>query len=226
MRMLALVGALLLVIVAFFHGYVEKQHWFSIEKITLKGELTYLTEDELMTAYDSLLGRSLLQISLAEVFEITNTPPWVESTSIRRVWPNELRIYVVEHTPLAFWRTGQIITASGRVIAPSVRPDLPLPHLSGPVGAEQVALEQFGLVSQVLSSSGLRVQSLTLEARGSWTVAFFNGLLVRLGREEILERLQRFIAVYKTDLSGRIDKIISVDARYPHGIAVEWLVEP
>jgi cell division protein FtsQ len=34
--------------------------------------------------------------------------------------------------------------------------------------------------------------------------------------------LQRFIAVYKSDLSGRMANIESIDARYPHGIAVAW----
>lgn len=104
---------------------------------------------------------------------------------------------------------------------PSI-PELPIPHLFGPEGSSDVVLEQFGLISQVLSEGDLRIATLTLEARGAWNVSFSNGLHVKLGREEILERLQRFITVYKSDLSGRIDRITSVDARYPHGVAVGW----
>ncbi|MGB7392491.1 cell division protein FtsQ/DivIB, partial [Marinomonas sp.] len=80
----------------------------------------------------------------------------------------------------------------------------------------------FGLISQVLSSTSLRIEKLSLELRGAWNITFTNGVKVKLGREEILERLQRFIAVYKSDLSGRIDQISSIDARYPHGVAVAW----
>ena len=83
-------------------------------------------------------------------------------------------------------------------------------------------MEQFRLVSQVLTNSSLKVEKLELEERGAWNVYFTNGLLVKLGRDEILWRLQRVMAVYKSDIDGRMESIESFDARYPHGVAVVW----
>jgi len=103
--------------------------------------------------------------------------------------------------------------------------DFPLTHLFVQPDTQIVVLDQFSLISQMLSTSSLRVASLKLESRGAWNISFTNGVSVKLGRDEVLERLQRFVAVYKSDLSGRIDRIASVDARYPHGVAVKWLPE-
>ncbi|NLQ18487.1 FtsQ-type POTRA domain-containing protein [Marinomonas sp. M1K-6] len=222
MRIAALIGAILLILVAAFQGNDSPDTWFAIEKITIKGDLKYVTQDELQSDFSSLLGRSLLSVPLPEALEIVLSSEWVISAEIRKVWPNTLQILVSEHTPLAYWGDGQLISTSSEVIAPKNVPDLPLTHLYGPEDSSGVVLEQFGLMSQVLASTSLRVASLTLEPRGAWSVVFANGIMVKLGREDVLERLQRFIAVYKSDLSGRIDQIVSIDARYPHGVAVGW----
>ncbi|WP_328797735.1 cell division protein FtsQ/DivIB [Marinomonas vulgaris] len=207
---------------AFFQGDDSSEEWFAIEKVEIQGDLEYTTHAALESEYVAFLGRSLLSVSLSEVLSSVLSSEWVQSAEIRKVWPNTLQILVHEHTPLAYWRNGQLISTSADIISPRRVPELPLTHLHGPEDASDIVLEQFGLVSQVLSSSTLKVSVLTLEPRGAWRITFANGIEVKLGRDDILERLQRFIAVYESDLSGRMGLIDSVDARYPHGVAVSW----
>lgn len=222
MRIAALIGAILLILVATFQDENSPVTWFAIQKIEIEGDLNYVTEAELEAHYSELLGESLLSLSVADALDLARSPEWVESAEVRKVWPNILQVLVHEYTPLAYWRDRQLISTSSAVIRPNQIPDLSLPRLYGPDGTSDVVLEQFGLISQVLAATSLRIFTLTLEPRGAWNVTFSNGIVVKLGREEVLERLQRFIAVYKSDLSGRIDQITSVDARYPHGVAVGW----
>ncbi|MEP0072130.1 MAG: cell division protein FtsQ/DivIB [Marinomonas sp.] len=222
MRIAAFIGAILLILVATFQDENSPVTWFAIQKIEIKGDLNYVTEAELEAHYSKLLGESLLSLSVADALDLARSPEWVESAEVRKVWPNILQVLVHEYTPLAYWRDRQLISTSSAVIRPNQIPDLSLPRLYGPDGTSDVVLEQFGLISQVLAATSLRIFILTLEPRGAWNVTFTNGIVVKLGREEVLERLQRFIAVYKSDLSGRIDQITSVDARYPHGVAVGW----
>ncbi|MFT2109847.1 cell division protein FtsQ/DivIB [Marinomonas sp. 2405UD68-3] len=225
MRILALFGASLLVILATFQGYIEKQDWFVIEHVSVKGNFQYTSDTQLLNFYNNLLGESLLSHSLDNLLVLATTPEWVKSASVRKIWPNSIQVYAVEHIPLAVWRDRNLITSNGQIITPIKVPNLPLPRLFGPEGTHKIVLEQFELVSQVLSSSDLRAVNLNLEARGAWSITLSNDLIVRLGRDDVLERLQRFIAVYKSDLSGRINKIVSIDARYPHGVSVEWKKE-
>ncbi|GAA0242589.1 cell division protein FtsQ/DivIB [Marinomonas primoryensis] len=220
--MAALIGAVLLVLVASFQSNDSPDTWFAIQKIEIKGDFKYAVEDDLQADFSSLLGQSLLGVSLSDSLVVVLSSEWVASAEIRKVWPNTLQVLVHEYTPLAYWGDRQLISTSAVVITPREVPELPLTKLYGPEDSSDVVLEQFGLVSQVLAFTSLRVATLTLEPRGAWSIVFTNGVKVKLGREEILERLQRFIAVYKSDLSGRIDQITSVDARYPHGVAVGW----
>jgi cell division protein FtsQ len=220
--MAALIGAVLLVLVASFQSNDSPDTWFAIQKIEIKGDFKYVTEDDLQADFSSLLGQSLLGVSLSDSLVVVLSSEWVASAEIRKVWPNTLQVLVHEYTPLSYWGDRQLISTSAVVITPREVPELPLTKLYGPEDSSDVVLEQFGLVSQVLAFTSLRVATLTLEPRGAWSIVFTNGVKVKLGREEILERLQRFIAVYKSDLSGRIDQITSVDARYPHGVAVGW----
>lgn len=222
MRLAALIGAVLLILVASFQGENSPDTWFAINKIDIQGDLKNTSQVELQQEFSPLLGRSLLGLSVKEALQTVLSSPWIESAEVRKVWPNTLQVIVHEYVPLAYWRDGQIISASAVVITPPTVPDLPLPSLFGPADSSDVVLEQFGLISQVLAPTSLRIAKLTLEPRGAWQIVFRNGLVVKLGRDEILERLQRFIAVYKSDLSGRIEQISSIDARYPHGVAVGW----
>lgn len=223
MRIAALIGAILLILFAVFQGKGSSESWFAIHSIEIKGDLKHASASQLQKDYASLLGKSLLTTSLSEIKAVALSPQWVQSVEVRKVWPNTLQVLVHEHEPLAYWNDRQLITTGAVIISPKTVPDLPLPKLFGPEDSSDVVLQQFGLISQVLSLGSLRIETLKLEPRGAWVITFKNGILVKLGREAILERLQRFIAVYKTDLSGRIGQISSVDARYPHGVAVAWI---
>ena len=222
MRIAALFGAFALFLLAFLQGEAESRGWFSITAVEIEASFSNVSEQELNLIYDGFVGQSLLFSSVLSLSKKASEPAWVNSVSVRKVWPNKLKFVVTEEVPVANWRKGQVITAQGRVISPSNSLSLPLPSLQGPVGTSRNVLEQFRLVSQVLTNSDLKVATLELEERGAWNVYFSNGLLVKLGRDEILSRLQRFIAVYKSDLSGRMARIDSIDARYPHGVAVIW----
>ena len=222
MRFAALMGAFALFLLAFLQGEAESRGWFSIAEIELEGEFDRISKPELLSVYDELLGQSLLFSSVEGISLQASEPAWVDSVTVRKLWPNKLHFVITEEMPVANWRAGQIITAQGEVISPLVSSGLPLPYLLGPVGMSRHVLEQFRLVSQVLASSDLKVKTLELEERGAWNIYFTNGLLVKLGRDEILSRLQRFIAVYKSDLSGRMARVDAIDARYPHGVAVIW----
>jgi len=57
---------------------------------------------------------------------------------------------------------------------------------------------------------------------GEWTLTFSNGINLNIGAGEFDARVQRFVAVYASELSGLVDQVATVDARYANGIAVSW----
>ena len=58
--------------------------------------------------------------------------------------------------------------------------------------------------------------------RRAWQVQFDHGPLLRLGRQDLDRRLQRFAGVVSTQLHGLLGHMQSVDMRYTNGFAVQW----
>ena len=76
---------------------------------------------------------------------------------------------------------------------------------------------------EALQKTGLAIQRLTLEDRGEWVLQLKNQIVVKLGKEDIFERMQRFIKVYEAvGLDDKVGAIAEIDTRYPNGVAVSW----
>jgi cell division protein FtsQ len=71
-----------------------------------------------------------------------------------------------------------------------------------------------------LETFGLRLDAVTLDARGAWTLDFAGGLSVRLGVAEVEERVARLLRVYAEVASAGRPAVI--DMRYSNGLAVRW----
>ena len=82
---------------------------------------------------------------------------------------------------------------------------------------------QYQQLNQVLSLAGQGIDVLQQNPQGAWTFEV-EGITVRLGKEDVLQRMKRFMQVYKTiRVAG--DEILSIDTRYPNGVAVAWNLE-
>lgn len=81
-------------------------------------------------------------------------------------------------------------------------------------------MEQYQLFNQMLMTSGLRIRELAMNDRGSWSVVVEGGLMINIGREEVMERLQRFITFYDRHMHKDFENLSSIDLRYRNGISV------
>ena len=96
-----------------------------------------------------------------------------------------------------------------------------LPILSGPIDSQIRVMEQYQLMNQLLYSSGLKLNGLTLSMRGSWDLTLNESIRVAVGRIEVVERFQRFIDFYEGQSVSQTANISSVDLRYDNGIAIK-----
>ena len=66
------------------------------------------------------------------------------------------------------------------------------------------------------------LQRLQMNDRGAWTATLNGGAVLVLGRQEPLEKLRRFMWVYKQQLAADFERLKRVDTRYINGLAVSW----
>ena len=70
--------------------------------------------------------------------------PWVATVSVRKQWPDELQVYIVEHKPVAIWNSDLLLNAKGQVFqADNEALQAYLPQLYGPEGSELEAWQAF-----------------------------------------------------------------------------------
>jgi cell division protein FtsQ len=168
-----------------------------VTSIIISGEMPYSQRSDIIAAIDNVDMGNFFQVDVNEVQKSVLTLPWVYSVAVRKQWPNELKIYVVDQRPVALWNGEFLINQQGNVFQANIdRINHYLPSFFGPEGSEALALENYINISSLLDFQSLAIDELVLSERFSWLLTLDDGVTLNLGREERVERVQRFMDVY------------------------------
>jgi cell division protein FtsQ len=172
---------------------------------------------------DRVQGFGLVSVNLPAVQRSIESLPWVDTATVGRAWPRGLSVVVVEQVAAARWGANGLLNARGELFASESRHIPPeLPRLSGPAGSEAQVAQRYLAIQGRLVEGGLRITALRLDARGAWEIDLDNGVKVRLGRRQVDERFERFVAAALPLVAQRGGDIDYVDMRYTNGFAVGW----
>ncbi len=192
-----------------------------IHTVRIESPVRRISEAEIRTVLARRLDEGFLRIDVRQVKAELEENPWVDQASVRRVWPDSLAVNVIEQQPIARWGETELLNAyAEKFTPPDMRVVESLPELRGPEDKALTMMRQYQQFSQMLSPSGLRIRKLSLSERGSWTLEVDNELRLELGREHLVERLQRFVVLYDRALYQKVDEISVIDLRYRNGMAV------
>ena len=76
--------------------------------------------------------------------------------------------------------------------------------------------------SRLLKPLKLAPTHMTLSDRRALELKLNNGLVLELGREKVLERLEKFVGVYERTIAKLPQSVTYADLRYPNGFAVRY----
>jgi len=142
---------------------------------------------------------------------------------VQRRWPDAIVVGVVEQQAAARWGDDGLLNTRGELFVSGARYLPPeLPRLDGPPGTEAVVAQRYLAVQGRLLDQGLRLSALRLDPRGAWEMELTNGVTVRLGRNQVDQRTDRFIRVAAQVIAGRAADIGYVDMRYSNGFSIGW----
>jgi len=194
-----------------------------VRRIEITGEFTHLRTVDIERRVAQVLDGGFLDLDMRQVRAAVMTLPWVEQVSVRRVWPDTLRMHVVEQVPLARWNEDALVNLRGQVFRPDPLPALDgLPRLRGEDGmAPEVVAFYLRLYTGALPE-GLEIAELSRNRRSEWRVVFADGLELMLGREDLGARLAVFSRVYSQLVAHMGRRLRRIDMRYEHGFAVQW----
>jgi cell division protein FtsQ len=167
------------------------------------------------------VGGSFFTVDLEQTRRSFEQLPWVRKVSVRRHFPWSLEVTLEEHVPMARWNGVALVNTYGEVFAGQSA--LMLPEFNGePETSVQVA-GMYIAMNQQLQVLQRNIAQISLSPRFAWKLRLDNGMQLELGREQMQQRLARFVAVYPYSLEKVASRINYVDLRYRNGFAVSQM---
>ena len=148
--------------------------------------------------------------------------PWVESATVRKIYPATLQIKLSERRPFALWQDGadiKVIERDGKVIAPYTNAKFAsLPLVVGE-GAEKRA-DMFIAGMARFPAIASRVKGYVRVADRRWDLRLDNGVTVKLPEKAELAAVQALAGLQER--TGVLDKdIVAIDMRIEDRLTVQ-----
>jgi cell division protein FtsQ len=213
-------------------GWMEDAQRLPLSKLVLTGDRHYTRNDDIRQSILALGAPGTFMTQDVNIIQSQiERLPWIKQASVRKQWPDELKIHLVEYVPIARWNDQHMVDMDGNSFSvPADRTSKQvLPMLYGPEGSESEVLQGFHDMGQVLAKDKFTLKEAAMTARRSWQVTLSNDIKLNLGRGDTMKRLARFVELYpvlqQQALADHKD-ISYVDLRYDSGAAVGWKPAP
>jgi cell division protein FtsQ len=207
------------------HHILARALGLGVDRVTISG-IAQLTEPEILRAAGISPRTSLPFLSVRETRERLEQVPLIKSASVRKLYPNELAITLVEREAHALWqKNGElfIIAADGTVI--DSFEGARFAYLPLVVG-EQANLRTKDYLALLEAAGPLksRIRAGTLVSGRRWTLKIDNGIDVRLPEHGSTAALARLIELEREQNVLQKD-VIAIDLRMADRIVVRLTEE-
>jgi len=205
---------------------------FAIGGIVVQGDVTHNSAATLRANVAPRLAGNFFTVDLLQAREAFEAVPWVRRATVKRQFPNKLRVELQEHEPEAYWgpdSESRLVNTFGEVFEANPgdveREDMP--RLVGPEGMAPQVLAMYRGLQPLLEKLDLGIEQVVLTGRGGWTLHLDSGATVELGRgttEEVLARSQRFaqtLTQVTAKYGRRPEALVTADLRHTDGYAVK-----
>lgn len=217
-----LLAVLLFLSLRLVYTYLADRDRFPVNRVKVISTPKYMTQQQLDQILEKYWQYSFFSFPVASLEKELSSCNFIEKAEIEREWPDILKIKLSEKVAVAFWKKG-LLMEDGRFFD-DLQSTLnnELPHLSGPENKQQEVLQIYKKMSKILSLYGLSIASVKWRENQSWDLVLTNGVALRLGKQDLEPRIIRFCKAWPAVFAAHSGQLVSVDLRYPRGMAVEW----
>lgn len=225
LRLAAWIVAIMLIalpVVGVLQGWFASARW-PVRELQVHATFRHVSADAVRAAVKPKLAAGFFAIDLAQVRDAVAALPWVAGVEVSKRWPDALDISVTEIQPVARWGDGALLGRGGRIFkVPNADVVHGLPRFNAPDDRAAEVMAFYRTASTDFVPYGLRVDTVDLSARGSWTLVLSNGARVIVGDGQPGQRLARFAAALPVLMRGRTQGFVYADLRYSNGFALHW----
>lgn len=222
-----LVICALLLIARLAYLYMANPERFPISTVKIIASYQHISRKQIETVLANYADDSFISLPVFKLQQDLSAIDWVGDVEIDRIWPDTLKIVLKEKLPIAIWNQA-LMTSEGQLFNMNVPMqdkqivEMNLPKLSGPKDQQIDVLQVYQKLSKLLAPYGLTASALDLRDNQAWDLYLANGIVLRLGKQDLEKRVLRFCKAYSVMFADKSEQIESVDLRYEHGLAVQW----
>ncbi|UCD67298.1 MAG: cell division protein FtsQ/DivIB [Betaproteobacteria bacterium] len=191
---------------------------FSVSGIDVVGNVAHVTREQVRTIAVNELRGTFFTVDLRGTQTAFEKLPWVRRVVVRRRWPNRLEVVVEEHRELARWGNSALVNHHGEMFEGAINKRLPV--FEGPTGSQSDIARNYRRFNQSLALIGRKVTRVQVSDRRAWRLDLDDGMVIELGRDGVVERLEGFVTAYAHSVGELRGKTDYVDLRYSNGFAV------
>ena len=176
--------------------------------------------------------RNFFTVDISKIRDTLKEIPWVKDVSVKREWPNRLKIFLYLHKPVALWGEQEVLSQDGVIFEENqavAESEGELPHIYGLPELSAKIYQQYLDFDKICQPRELKIVSLTLTPMSGWFLVFknsesktvevvFKGSDTNQAMSLRLERILNMMPQMKDHLGTHPRKI---DARYTKGVAVQ-----
>mgnify|MGYP000122569560 FL=1 len=208
-------------LIASVWGLQQVRWGWSVENVEIEGEFRYWQANDLAKQLLWVKEQNFFSLDVRQVKYKIEQLALIKSAQVKKVWPDTLLVKFKEDIPVAVWNQQTLLNPKGEeLLLPERLNTNELPKLFGPQQKTAQVMRQFQRFQTRLSSVNAAMVSLTMNSVGSWQMQLENGWTIRLGRQQIEQRVERLIELLKILPQ---EKVAVVDLRYGKGAAIKWL---
>ncbi len=217
LTIMLVVGSLLLLAYSALN-YALQLPVFKLRTVQLTNTPQHVDVNQVSRLVKRVVGGSFFTVDLEQTRRTFEQLPWVRKVGVRRQFSWGLEVTLEEHVPIARWNNTSLVNTYGEVFEGEISSTLP--EFYGEADTSALVAGMYVDLNQQLGSVQRSIVKINLSPRFSWQLKLDNGMVLALGREQMKQRLARFVAVYPYSLATMTSKVNYVDLRYRNGFSV------
>jgi cell division protein FtsQ len=148
-----------------------------IKYVRTEGVFQYLGKNEIKTVLQPLVTAGFFDADMQAIHSAVSTLPWVETVTVKRIWPDAIDIKIREKKPYARWGQNSLITEQGVIFTPkNMEQFQSLTVVTGPELQQVKVLEIMKGVKTALADQSMKLTDFNVNDRWSWKIRLANGL--------------------------------------------------
>ncbi len=169
---------------------------FPVKSVKIYG-VQHSDQAQLQAFLIPLVKRGFFGVDVDLIKERILQSPWVANTTVRRVWPDQVVVGVIEKQPIARWNDTSLLSNSGQLFNPPTETyPAGLPQFVGGDGQQLVMAEYYEKINNLLAPLQFKITRLELSPTLSWNLTLNNGIKLSVGHKDVLTRVSHFVKVY------------------------------